>query len=126
MECKKAGNPSSTRAKFFGKRSLGRELDFQLALKHQLLEELVLADIAGDHLLDLTFREHQTDAETIHPCIIGNTGEILHAFFDQGGDAVFGDAAKTETAERKNGSVEDIPYRLVRVFYNLVHFFLNP
>ena len=45
-----------------GERALRAELDLELAGEELLLEDLVLADVARDHLLDLALREQDAEA----------------------------------------------------------------
>lgn len=49
----KTGDPGAAGANFFGQRSLGSELNRQLAAQHQLFKQRVLPDVRGHHLADL-------------------------------------------------------------------------
>src|SRR5439155_3119124 len=45
-----------------GERALRTQLDLQLSRQEQLLEDLVLADVARHHLFDLALREENAEA----------------------------------------------------------------
>ena len=104
----KRRNPRTARAKFFRQGSLRRQLDFELAGHEQLLEKFVLANVAGNHLFDLALFEHQTDAESVDARVVGNAGQILHAFFNERRDAVLGNSAEAEAAQRQGCAIRDV------------------
>ena len=72
------------------------------AAEHLLLEELVFADVGGDHLADLVRLAAAADAEIRTPGVIGDHGEVLCARAEHRGDQIFGDAAQRRS--RPSGS----------------------
>src|SRR5205807_10636945 len=53
------GNARASRTQAFAERALRIQLDLQLPAQDELLEELVLAHVGGDHLLDLALLQEQ-------------------------------------------------------------------
>ena len=59
-------------AQLLGQRALRREFELELAGQVLALELLVLADVAGDHLLDLARLEQQAEAEAVDAGVVGD------------------------------------------------------
>ena len=83
-----AADARAARADALGERALRAELDLELAGEELLLEDLVLADVARDHLLDLPGLEQHAEPEVGGPAVVGDDGEVLDPLLVQGGDQV--------------------------------------
>ena len=81
-----------------GERALRVELDLELAGEVLLREELVLADIGRDHLLDLPRLEQEAEAGAVDAGIVGNDGQVLHATVADRLDELFRNTAEAEAA----------------------------
>src|SRR3984957_18171491 len=75
---KKGGDSRSPSANAFGKRSLRIEFKFEFAREIHARKDLVLADIARNHLLDLTGFKQDTEADPVDASVVGNEGKIFH------------------------------------------------
>src|SRR2546425_1115804 len=117
----KSGNPRATRPDALREGSLGHELDLKLALEKLLLEQVVLADVGGDHLANLPRSEQQAEPVVARAGVIAHHREILCPLPLQRLDQIFGDAAEAEPAHHQRGPVGDVQDRLVRVPDDLVH-----
>ena len=62
-----------------GQRALRVEFQLQLAGEELLREQLVLADIGRDHLLDLPRLQKQAQPDAVDAGIVGDDGQILDA-----------------------------------------------
>ena len=67
----------------------------------------VLADVGGDHLLDLPGLEQEAEAEVVDAGVVGGDGEVLHTAVADGGDEVLRDAAEAEAAGGDGHAVEE-------------------
>ena len=106
--------------KEFERQVLAGELELELAGQELALELLVLADVAGDHLLDLARFEQHAEAEAVDAGVVGDDGEVLDPRVAQGFDQRLGNAAQPEAAhgeqlavaddagERRGGAREDL------------------
>ena len=72
-------------------------------------ENLVLADVAGDHLLDLAGLQQHAQAQAVDAGVVGDDGQILHARFAHGLDQRLRDAAEAEAAGHQRHAVLDTP-----------------
>ena len=70
-----SGDARSASPTPFGQGALRRELHLDLAAQIHALEGLVLADVAGDHLLDLLAREQQAQPGAVDARVVGDGGE---------------------------------------------------
>src|SRR6266568_4244495 len=104
-----------------GERSLGQELDLQLARQELLLEQLVLPHVGGDHLADLAGAQEKTQTEIADPRVVAHDRQVLRPPGAQRPDQVFGDAAQSEAPDHEGGAVRDVPDRLVGVPHHLAH-----
>ena len=50
-------------------------------------------------MTQMTTHEIAAEAKIVHPGIVGDAGQARHAHFDEGGNAVFRDAAQPEAAD---------------------------
>ena len=82
------------------------ELQLELAGEIELGEQLVLADIARNHLPDLAAGQKDPQAEVVHAAVVGNHGQVLHAHLADARDQVLGDAAEAEAARHDRHAVE--------------------
>ena len=104
-----------------GQRALRVELQLQLAGEVELGEELVLADVGGDHLLDLAGLEQQAEAEAVDAGIVGDAGQVLHAGLAQRRDQVLRNAEQPEAAGHHRHAVEQHARRApIRILIDLV------
>ena len=92
-------------ANALGQRALRRELELELAGQIEVGENLVLADVARDHLPDLSGLEQDAKADAVDAGVVGDDGQILHAGFAQGLDQGFGDAAEAEASGHDHHAV---------------------
>ena len=90
-----------------GQRALRVELQLQLAGEVELGEQLVLADIAGDHLLDLAAGQQDAQAEVVDPAVVGDHRQVLDARVADRRDQVLGNAAEAEAARHDGHAVEE-------------------
>ena len=89
-----------------GQGALRVELQLQLARQVELLEQLVLADVGADHLVDLAVCQQQAEAEAVDAAIVGDDRQATGSGVADRGDQVFGDAAKAEAAGHDGHAVE--------------------
>ncbi len=116
------GNARAAGADALGQRSLRIEFEFQFTGQVLLCEQLVLADIGRDHLLDLAGFQQPAQSDAVNARIVGNNCQILDAGFTQGVREDFGDTAKSETARHDHHAVlENTFERGFRVGKDLVH-----
>src|ERR1700677_560707 len=95
---KKRGNSSAPGADALGKRALRIEFEFQFTREIQTREDLVLADVARDHLLDLARFKQNAEANPVDTSVVGDEGEILCARFADRVDQRLGNPGETESA----------------------------
>src|SRR6202044_198454 len=74
---KKRGDPRSPGADALGERSLRIEFEFEFTREIQTREDLVLADVARDHLLDLAGFKQNAEANPVYARVVRNEGQIL-------------------------------------------------
>src|SRR6185436_681900 len=101
------GDPRAARAQALRERALRSELDLELARDKLPLELLLLADVARDHLLDLTRREQHAEAELVDAAVVRNDGQVLHPALAQRCDAELRDAAQAESARDQRRAVRN-------------------
>ena len=118
---KKAGNAGAAGADALGQRALRVEFQLQLAGQIELLEQLVLADIGRDHLLDLAASPAAAQAEIVDAGIVGDDGEVLDAGLAHRVDQVLGNAAQAEAAGHDRHAVEEPVERRFGVGIDFVH-----
>src|SRR3546814_7557911 len=85
---------SSDLAAAFGERALRAEFDLELARQILPFELLILADIGGDHFLDLLGAEQLAEALAVDAGIVAGDGEVLYAGVADRVDQPLGDAAQ--------------------------------
>ena len=88
-----------------GKRPLRHQLDFDLAAQELALELLVLADVGGDHLLDLPGAQEQAGAEVVHAGVVADDGEAPGAAVVERANQVFWNAADAEPAHHDGRAI---------------------
>ena len=93
----------------FGQRALGVELHGEVSVEKLLREELVLAHVGRDHLLDLTRLEHHAEADSVDACVVGDHREVLHAGFRNRFDQGFGNSAEPKAAGHQRHAVTEQP-----------------
>src|SRR6202012_3378500 len=81
-----------------GERALRAQLDLELPRQELLLEDLVLADVARDHLLDLALREQHTEALFGRAAVVRHDREVSRVAPVQLADAVLGVAREPKAA----------------------------
>jgi hypothetical protein len=74
---KKAGMPGAAGADALGQRALRVEFEFELAGEVLLREQLVLADIGRDHLLDLPVLQQAAEADAVDAALLETTVRSL-------------------------------------------------
>src|SRR6185369_931865 len=115
------GNTGAAGTNALGQGSLGGQLDLDLSREHLLLEYLVFADVARDHLGDLLVLEQ------VHQTVIGGAGvvgddrEAFGAEIAQRGDAFLGYASEAKASDEDRDAVGDIGAGGAGVGENLVH-----
>ena len=63
-----------------GQRTLGAQLDFEFAAQELLLEVLVLAHVARDHLLHLAGLQKDAQPVLVGAAVVADDGEVLDPF----------------------------------------------
>ena len=96
---KERGNSRAPRAHALGKRALRIEFHLDFTVQYLLLKKFVLADVAGDHLLDLMRLQQQPEPGVHRARVVRDARQIFRALAAHGGNEVFGNAAGSETAE---------------------------
>jgi hypothetical protein len=87
-----------------------------------LREQLVLADIGRDHLLDLASFQEPAEADAVDAGIVGDHRKTLHPGIADGVREGFGDAAEAEAAGHDHHAVlEQTLEGGLGVGINLVH-----
>ena len=98
-------NPGAAGADALGERSLRIEFEFQFARQILLREQLVLADIGRDHLLDLARFQQAAKTDAVDAGVVGNHGQVLHAGVADRVGQRLRDAAQTEAAGHDHHAV---------------------
>ena len=98
-------NTGAAGADALGQRALRIEFEFQFAGEVLLGEQLVLADIGRDHLLDLPGLQQPAQPDAVDAGIVGDHGQVLDAGLADRVRQGFGDAAKTKTARHDHHAV---------------------
>ena len=88
-----------------GQRALRVEFEFQLAGEVLLREQLVLADIGRDHLLDLPRLQQPAEADAVDARIVGDDRQVLDAGIADRVRQGFGDTAQPEAARHDHHAV---------------------
>ena len=115
-------NTGAAGADALGQRALRIEFELQLAGEELLGEQLVLADIGRDHLLDLARLEQAGKPDAVDAGIVGDHREALHAGLADRVRQGLGDAAETEAAGHDHHAVlEKAIEGRFRVGVNLFH-----
>ena len=105
-----------------GQRALRVEFELQLAGEVLLREQLVLADIGRDHLLDLPRLQQPAEADAVDAGIVGDDRQVLDAGVADRVRQGLGDAAQAEAAGHDHHAVlEDAIECRFGVGINLVH-----
>uniref|UniRef100_A0A0N4ZXT0 PE-PGRS family protein n=1 Tax=Parastrongyloides trichosuri TaxID=131310 RepID=A0A0N4ZXT0_PARTI len=100
------GDACAPRPDAFGQGALRVQFKFQFAGQILLLEQLVLADIAGDHLLHLTALQQHPQAEAVGACIVGDDGQPADPGSPDLGDQALGVAREPEAAGHDGHAVK--------------------
>ena len=112
---KKSRDSGSAGADALGKRPLRVEFEFEFAREIHTCENLVLADIARNHLLDLAGFKQNAEADPVDAGVVGNEGQILRARFAHRVDQRLGNPANAKSAGHQHHAVLDLAgERLVR------------
>src|SRR6185312_10840072 len=116
------GNAGPSRTDALGERALRIELEFQFARQELLGEQLVLADIGGDHLPDLPCLEQPRETDAVDAGIVRHHREALHAGVADRIRQGLGDATEAETTGHDHHAVlEEAVEGGFGVGINLVH-----
>jgi len=98
------------------------EFELELARKIEVSEDLVLADVARDHLSDLAGLEQDSKACSVDARVIGDEGQIPRARLAHRLDQSLRDAAKAESARHQGHAVLDLAgERLLSVGVDFSH-----
>ena len=100
---------------------MGIQFNLQFSAQYEFFEESILANISGDHLLDLALLEQQANAEVIHSCIVTNDGQILRSLVSQSSDEVLRNSAQSKPTHHNGGTIANIRDGFVCVGDELVH-----
>ena len=73
------GNARASGAKSLGECSLRAKLNFNFVGQELPFKLRILADVAGDHLLDLVCREEETEGCPVYAGVVAGDGEITNA-----------------------------------------------
>ena len=119
--CEERWDSGATRADPLGERSLGAQLDIQLAFQIEPLEGLVLADITGGDLLDLAILQQNAQALAIDTAVVRDDRKIAHAAPVKGRDQVLGNPAQSKTPGHQYRSVADVGDGIVGGGDSFVH-----
>src|SRR6267154_1465250 len=119
------GNTGTSGTQAFAQRALRIEFDLQFTAQDQLLEEFILSNVGGDHLLDLALLEQHANPEIVDAGVVADDGEVFRAFPADGSDEVFRDAAEAETTHKDGRSVVDLLYGSVGGGDTFVHSMLR-
>ena len=103
--CIEGGNTGAAGADALGQRALRIEFELELAGKVLLGEQLVLADIGRDHLLDLTRLEQAGKTDAVNAGIVGNHRQVLDPAVADRIRQGLGDAAKAKAARHDHHAV---------------------
>ncbi len=115
-------NAGAAGADPFGQRALRIEFEFEFAGEILLREQLVLADIGRDHLLDLPCLKQAAEPDAVDARVVGDHRQALHAEVADRIRQGFGDATKAEAAGHDHHAVlEKAVERGFGVGINLVH-----
>ena len=112
---------STAGAQSLGQCSLRAELDLELARQELLLEDLVLADVARDHPLDLVLSEQDAEAFLGRAAVVRHDREVADVAPRELADAVLGVAGQPEAAGEDHCPVEHVVERRLGVRVDLVH-----
>ena len=116
------GNAGAAGADALGQGSLRIEFEFQFAGEVLLREQLVLADIGRDHLLDLPRLQQAAQPDAVDAGIVGDHGQVLDAGIADRVRQGLGDAAQAEAAGHDHHAVlEDAVECRFGVGVDLVH-----
>jgi hypothetical protein len=100
-------NSGAAGAYALGQGALRIEFDLDLAVHIHFFENLVLAYIGRQHLLDLTVGQHQPHAVVVAADVVADHGKFADAGIAQGDDQIFRNAAQPEPARHHGHSIED-------------------
>ena len=124
-----AAEPHAAGADSLDQRSLGHELNLDLAGNHLGLSLGIEADVGGDHVGDRAGRDQLADPPAGHRGVIGDDGEVLRPTLDQRVDQPMGRADAHEAADQEPRSVGNQGGRFVggdRGFHRLRPLMLRP
>src|SRR6476646_2077526 len=114
-------NTGAAGANPLGKSSLRHQVQLQLALQDQLLEQFFFPHVGPDVLDNLAGRQQESVAQSVHPDVVADSSQILHALADQGADQIFRNATQPESANHDGGAIGDVFDGLVGTGYDFVH-----
>src|SRR5690242_15661730 len=121
------GDARAAGADALGQRALRVELDLQFAGEILLGEQLVLAHVRGDHLLDLLALEQQPETGAIDAGIVRHHGQVLDPGIADRLDQRLGDTAKAEApAADQHAVLEHAGERRLGVGINFLHAAIPP
>src|SRR5467141_3968885 len=104
----KGGDARAAGAQAFGERALRIQLHLQFTGQNELFEQLVLANVGGNHFLYLTILQQQADSEVVYPGIVTNHSQVLGAFATHSANEIFRNAAETEAAHQNRHAIAQV------------------
>jgi hypothetical protein len=84
------------------------QLHLQFAAQNELFEQLVLADVRGNHFFNLAILQQQPDAEVVDAGVIADNGKVLGAFAANRSNKIFRNAAQAEPAHQNRHAIAQI------------------
>ena len=90
-------------------------------MKVLALEFGVFSHVGADHFFDLPILKQQAQTEIIHACVVGITGQSLHALFHESRDEMFGNAAKAEATDGQACVIKNIHHSFISRSHALVN-----
>jgi hypothetical protein len=103
------GDAGAPGADAFGERALRIEFELELAREVETGENLVLANVARDHLLDLAGLEQDAEADPVDAGVVGNERQIPRARLAHRLDQRLGHPGEAEAARHQGHSILDLP-----------------
>src|SRR6185369_9063997 len=108
-------------------RALRREFELEFAGEELALELLVLADVAGNHPLDLARLEQLAQTEAVDTGVVRDDREVAHPTVAKRIDEGLGNAAKAEASHGKQLTIlHDALQRHRGARVDLVHGPMSP
>src|SRR5699024_2439603 len=99
------GDAAAAGAHPLGEGALGDELHVEVPVDVLRHEQLVLADVAGEHLGDLPVLQQDPQALAVHAEVVRGDGEAGDPAVAHDGDQIGGDPAQAESPDRDGHAV---------------------